>query len=99
MTVTHCQTHGNQKLPWHYKDSYHKPAWNISWLNQKLSNIWISVEENLVPLRICSDEDNIDIAFVSVLFLNYLECAVSMASQSTFELRRLQTFQKLISTF
>lgn len=53
----------------------------------------------MVSLRICIDEDNIDIAFVSVLFLGYLECAVSMASKSTFELGSLQTFEKLISTF
>jgi len=47
-----------------------------------------------VPLRICLEEDNIDIAFVSVLFLYHLQCAMSMASHSVFEFRQAANFSK-----
>lgn len=47
-----------------------------------------------MPLRICLDEDNIDVAFILVLFLYHLQCAMSMASHSVFELRQAANFSK-----
>lgn len=46
-----------------------------------------------MPLRICLDE-NVDIAFILVLFLYHLQCAMSMTSHSAFELRQTANFSK-----